>query len=60
MQRIRERCAPTARDGRFEVYKVSLAFDNPVAREAHGFPVDPTQMEVKEEIEHAVGTDRGQ
>jgi len=57
MQRVRERCAPTARDGRFEVYKVSLAFDNPVAREAHGFPIDPVQMEVKEALEHAMGTD---
>jgi hypothetical protein len=23
---------------------------------AHGFPIDPVQMEVKEEIEHAMGT----
>jgi uncharacterized protein len=57
MQHIRERCAPTAADGRFELYKVSLAWDNPVAREAHGFPIDPVQMEVKEVLEHAMGTD---
>ena len=57
MQRIRERSAPTAADGRFEVYKVSLAFDNPAAREAHGFPIDPVQMEVKEALEHAMGTE---
>ncbi len=57
MQRVRERCAATAADGRFELYKVSLAFDNPQAREAHGFPIDPVQMEVKEELQHAMGTD---
>ena len=57
MQRVRERCAPTATDGRFELYKVSLAFDNPQARGAHGFPIDPVQMEVKEELQHAMGTD---
>ena len=57
MQRVRERCAPTAADGRFELYKVSLAFDNPQARVAHGFPIDPVQMEVKEELQHAMGTD---
>jgi predicted aldo/keto reductase-like oxidoreductase len=58
MQRIRDRCAATAGDGRFEVYKTSLAFDNPQAREAHGFPIDPTQMEVQEELQHAMGADR--
>src|SRR5579885_2535998 len=56
MQRIRARCAATAGDGRFEIYKVSLAFDNPQAREADGFPIDRTQMEVKEELDHAMGT----
>ena len=57
MQALRDRCAATAADGRFELYKVSLAFDNPQARWAHGFPVDQTQMEVKEELSHAAGTD---
>ena len=26
---LRRRCAPMAADGRFELYKVSLAYDNP-------------------------------
>ena len=55
MQALRDRCAPTAADGRFEIYKVSLAFDNPQAREAHDFPTDPMQREVQEEIEDAMG-----
>jgi hypothetical protein len=37
-----------AADGRYEVYKVSLRFDNPQARLPHGFPLDITQKEVKE------------
>ncbi len=55
MQKLRARCAPRAADGRYELYKVSLAFDNPQAREAHGFAVDPQQMEVREELDHAMG-----
>jgi uncharacterized protein len=35
-------------DGRFENYKVSLAYDNPEARLAHSFPIDTEQKEVKE------------
>ena len=41
--------------GRFELYKVSLKFDNPEARRAHDFPVDAQQMEVKEELDYATG-----
>ncbi len=48
MQALRDRCAPFAADGRFEPYKVSLMFDNPEARQAHGFPLDPNNKEVKE------------
>jgi uncharacterized protein len=51
MQSIRERCRPKAADGRYELYKVSLAFDNPQARLAHGFPLDDKNMEVKEALE---------
>ncbi len=58
MQALRDRCRPLAGDGRFELYKVSLAFDNPHAREAHGFPIDPTQKEVKEALDHATGADK--
>jgi aryl-alcohol dehydrogenase-like predicted oxidoreductase len=60
MQKLRDRCRETAGDGRFELYKVSLAFDNPEAREAHGFPVDPAQKEVKQALDHATGADKPQ
>jgi aryl-alcohol dehydrogenase-like predicted oxidoreductase len=48
MNAIREKCAQTAADGRFEPYKLSLKFDNPVTRLSHGFPIDDQQKEVKE------------
>jgi aryl-alcohol dehydrogenase-like predicted oxidoreductase len=48
MQALRNRCAPLAADGRFELYKVSLRYDNPQARWPHDFPLDPTQKEIKE------------
>ena len=37
-----------AADGRFELYKTSLKYDNPEARRAHEFPLDTQQAEVKE------------
>jgi uncharacterized protein len=48
MKALRARCASAAGDGRFEPYKLSLAFDNPQARLAHGFPLDIKQKEVQE------------
>ncbi len=48
MQALRDRCAQAAGDGRHEVYKLSLRFDNPQARLPHGFPLDATQKEVQE------------
>ena len=54
MDAVRAKCAPTAADGRFEPYKVSLQFDNPVTRLSHGFPLDRRQKEVIEML--AVGT----
>ena len=51
MRALRERCRPKAADGRYELYKVSLAFDNPHARLAHGFPLDAKSAEVKEAFE---------
>jgi aryl-alcohol dehydrogenase-like predicted oxidoreductase len=48
MQALRERCLPVSGDGRFELYKVSLKFDNPEARLTHDFPLDMQQDEVKE------------
>jgi uncharacterized protein len=48
MQAIREQCRQAAGDGRFEPYKMSLKFDNPQARLAHGFPLDEQSVEVRE------------
>jgi uncharacterized protein len=48
MSALRDRCKPDAADGRFELYKLSLKFDNPEARLAHGFPLDTQQFEVKD------------
>jgi hypothetical protein len=38
MQTLRERCAPLAADGRFELYKSTMKFDMKIGREQHGFP----------------------
>jgi uncharacterized protein len=48
MQALRDRCAKAAGDGRHEIYKLSLRFDNPQARLAHDVPLDITQKEVQE------------
>ncbi|HWE01945.1 MAG TPA: aldo/keto reductase [Tepidisphaeraceae bacterium] len=48
MDDLRKRCADAAGDGRFELYKMSLKYDNPQAREPHHFPLDPTIKEVKD------------
>jgi uncharacterized protein len=48
MDALRERCKPDAADGRYELYKLSLKFDNPEARLAHGFPLDTQQSEVRD------------
>src|SRR6202008_4207880 len=53
MQALRDRCRAYAADGRFELYKLSLRFDNPEARLAHGFPLDMQQVEVREMIRMA-------
>jgi aryl-alcohol dehydrogenase-like predicted oxidoreductase len=51
MQALRDKCATLAADGRFELYKVSLAYDNPQARIVHHFPIDQAQKEVKDMLE---------
>ena len=48
MDELRNRCKTYAADGRYELYKLSLKFDNPEARLAHGFPLDTQQIEVKD------------
>jgi aryl-alcohol dehydrogenase-like predicted oxidoreductase len=54
LDELRARCAPVAADGRYEPYKSSLQFDNPMTRLPHGFPIDAAQKEVKEML--AAGT----
>jgi aryl-alcohol dehydrogenase-like predicted oxidoreductase len=56
MQALAARVKPLAADGHYELYKVSLKFDNPEARLAHEFPIDPTQMEVKEMLKSTENT----
>ncbi len=48
MLALQDRCRRYANDGRFELYKVSMRYDNPEARMAHEFPIDIQQKEVKE------------
>lgn len=50
MDKLRERAKPYAGDGRFELYKTSLKFDNPEARLAHEFPLDLQQIEVRQMV----------
>jgi predicted aldo/keto reductase-like oxidoreductase len=50
MQTLRDRAKPYAGDGRFELYKTSIKFDNPEARLAHEFPIDMQQTEVKQMV----------
>jgi aryl-alcohol dehydrogenase-like predicted oxidoreductase len=56
MEALRKRGAKPAADGRFEHYKMSLQFDNPEARLAHGFPIDPENIEVKIQLAEAKNT----
>ena len=50
MRAIADRVRPVAADGRFELYKMSLKYDNPEARMAHDFPLDMQSVEVKEMV----------
>lgn len=56
MEALRARCKKLAGDGRFEHYKVSLQYDNPEARHAHGFLADPAQEEMQEMLHEAKNT----
>ena len=56
MTALREACAPMAADGRFELYKLSLRYDNPAARRAHGYPTDPVQKEIAQTIDEVMST----
>ena len=50
MKALRDRVCTEAADGRFELYKLSLKFDNPEARLAHQFPLDMKSVEVQEMV----------
>ena len=50
MQKLRDRAKPYAGDGQFEMYKVSIKFDNPESRLAHDFPLDLQQIEVRQMV----------
>ena len=56
MDELRNRCKQYALDGRYELYKLSLRFDNPESRLAHGFPLDTTQSEVRDMLGSAQNT----
>jgi aryl-alcohol dehydrogenase-like predicted oxidoreductase len=56
MQALRDRTRAVSGDGRFELYKVSLKFDNPEARLAHGYPLDMQSEEVKEMVQATANT----
>ena len=58
MKTLRERAKPYAEDGRFELYKTSIKFDNPEARIAHEFPLDMEQVEVKQMVYATQNTGR--
>jgi len=55
---LRDRVSEYSADGRFELYKTSLKYDNPEARMAHGFPLDEQQAEVKEMMKAGQNTGR--
>ncbi|HEX3748217.1 MAG TPA: aldo/keto reductase [Bryobacteraceae bacterium] len=50
MKALRDRVRTPAADGRYELYKLSLKFDNPEARLAHQFPLDMKSVEVQEMV----------
>ncbi len=58
MQAVRDRVKQQAGDGRFEMYKVSLKYDNPEARLSHEFPLDMKQKEVQEMMKATENTGR--
>jgi aryl-alcohol dehydrogenase-like predicted oxidoreductase len=50
MQALRNRAKEYAGDGRFELYKTSIKYDNPEARVAHGFPQDMQSIETRQMV----------
>ncbi len=58
LQALRNRAKPHSGDGRYELYKTSIKFDNPEARIAHNFPFDMQQIEVRQMVKAADNTGR--
>jgi uncharacterized protein len=56
MRALESRTLEAAADARFELYKVSLKYDNPQARMAHDFPIDKESEEVKEMLKATENT----
>lgn len=56
MKRVRDSVKQYAADGRFELYKLSLKFDNPEARLPHEYPLDMESVEVKEMVQSTENT----
>ncbi len=56
MQALRQRAKYSAGDGRFEMYKVSIKYDNPETRYAHGFPQDMQSVELRQIAKEADNT----
>jgi hypothetical protein len=56
MQSLRDRAKPYAGDGRFELYKTSIKFDNPETRYAHDFPQDMQSIEMRQIAKAAANT----
>ena len=56
MNALRDRLKTVSGDGRYELYKLSLKYDNPQARMAHGFPIDDQSVEVKEMLKATKNT----
>ena len=56
MRALENRVREKAGDGRYELYKVSIRYDNPEARLAHDFPLDPASKEVQEMIKSTDNT----
>ena len=56
MQALRDRAKKYAGDGRFELYKVSIKFDNPETRYPHEFPQDLQSVEFRQIAKEADNT----
>ena len=58
MQALRQRAKPYAGDGRFELYKTSIKYDNPEAQAGARLPIDLEQVEVKQMVYASQNTGR--